>query len=116
MNWKICLMGNHDEAVLKEAYGFNPVARRRDLGPATSSAPGFLVRKSKKEQWQFLRSLSSRTRRTARSSFTARPRPDHGVRAPLDCIDLTGGVPEKIKDIFTRFDRVCFAATPTTRA
>jgi diadenosine tetraphosphatase ApaH/serine/threonine PP2A family protein phosphatase len=26
-----------------------------------------------------------------------------------DCLDLTGGVPEKIRDIFSRFDRVCFA-------
>jgi len=29
MHWKLILMGNHDEAVLKEAYGFNPVAKRR---------------------------------------------------------------------------------------
>ncbi|MHC4608361.1 MAG: metallophosphoesterase family protein [Planctomycetota bacterium] len=25
-----------------------------------------------------------------------------------DCIDLTGGVPEKIRDIFSRFERLCF--------
>jgi len=25
-----------------------------------------------------------------------------------DCIDLTGGVPDKIRDIFSRFERVCF--------
>jgi diadenosine tetraphosphatase ApaH/serine/threonine PP2A family protein phosphatase len=26
-----------------------------------------------------------------------------------DCVDLTGGVPEKIRDIFSRFEHLCFA-------
>ena len=58
MEWKIVLMGNHDEAVVKEAYGFNPVAKRAVTWSRELLKPGFFAGKGKKERWNFLTKLT----------------------------------------------------------
>jgi diadenosine tetraphosphatase ApaH/serine/threonine PP2A family protein phosphatase len=110
MDWKLILMGNHDEAVLKEAYGFNPVAKAAVTWTRDQLRPGFLAGKTKKEQWKFLETLKLTHQEDGALFVHGSPRdPTMEYVLRSDCVDLTGGVPEKIKDIFSRFERVCFA-------
>ncbi len=109
MEWNACLMGNHDEAVLKEAYGFNPVARAAVVWTRDQLRPGLLAGKRKKDRWKFLSSLKLTHQLDGALCVHGSPRdPTMEYVLRSDCVDLTGGVPEKIRDIFTRFERICF--------
>jgi diadenosine tetraphosphatase ApaH/serine/threonine PP2A family protein phosphatase len=110
MDWPVVLMGNHDEAVLKEAYGFNPVAKAAVLWTRDQLRPGLFSGKGKKERWQFLQNLKLTHQADGALFVHGSPRdPTMEYVLRSDCVDLTGGVPDKIRDIFTRFERVCFA-------
>ncbi len=109
MEFPVTLMGNHDEAVLNEAYGFNPVAKQAVLWTRDQLRPGFLSGKAKKERWKFLQSLKLTHKEDGALFVHGSPRdPTMEYVLRSDCVDLTGGVPEKIRDIFSRFDRLCF--------
>jgi len=110
MECKVSLMGNHDEAVLKEAYGFNPVAKAAVTWTRNQLRPGILSGKGKKERWNFIQNLKLTHKEDGALFVHGSPRdPTMEYVLRSDCLDLTGGVPEKIRDIFSRFDRVCFA-------
>jgi predicted phosphodiesterase len=110
MEWRVVLMGNHDEAVLKEAYGFNPVAKAAVSWTRDQLKPGLFSGKAKKERWQFLQNLKLTHQEMDALFVHGSPRdPTMEYVLRSDCVDLAGGVPEKIRDIFSRFDRVCFA-------
>ena len=53
--WDVVLMGNHDEAVLKEAYAFNPIAKSAIEWTRTQLKPGLLSGSKKRSRWQILR-------------------------------------------------------------
>ncbi|MBI2899591.1 MAG: metallophosphoesterase family protein [Planctomycetes bacterium] len=109
MEWKITLMGNHDEAVIKEAYGFNPVAKQAVAWTRDQLRPGFLSGRSKKERWKVLCNLALTHTIDGALFVHGSPRdPTMEYILRSDCIDLTGGVPDKIRDIFSRFERLCF--------
>ncbi len=55
--WKFSVMGNHDEAVLKEAYGFNPVAKAAVTWTRDQIKPRFLAGIRKRRTGTFLRTL-----------------------------------------------------------
>ena len=110
MNWKLVLMGNHDEAVLKEAYGFNPVAKAAVTWTRDQLRPGLFSGKAKKDRWQFLQTLKLTQQEDGVLYVHGSPRdPTMEYVLRSDCVDLTGGVPDKIRDIFSRFERLCFA-------
>ena len=110
MDWPVVLMGNHDEAVIKEAYGFNPVARAAVIWTRDQLRPGFFSGKGKRDRWKFLSGLKLTHQIEGALLVHGSPRdPTMEYVLRTDCVDLTGGVPEKIRDIFSRFDRVCFA-------
>lgn len=109
MDWKLSLMGNHDEAVVKEAYGFNPVAKAAVAWTREQLKPGLFSGRAKKDRWQFLCNLPLTHREDGLLYVHGSPRdPTMEYILRSDCVDLTGGVPEKIRDIFSRFDRLCF--------
>jgi predicted phosphodiesterase len=109
MEWKIVLMGNHDEAVVKEAYGFNPVAKRAVTWSRELLKPGFFAGKGKRDRWNFLTKLMLSHKMDGALFVHGSPRdPTMEYILRSDCVDLTGGVPEKIRDIMSRFDRLCF--------
>lgn len=109
MEWKVVLMGNHDEAVVKEAYGFNPVAKQAVTWTREQLRPGLLSGRAKRDRWKFLCNLGLTHKDDGAFFVHGSPRdPTMEYILRSDCIDLTGGVPEKIKDIFSRFDRACF--------
>ena len=110
MDWKVVLMGNHDEAVLKEAYGFNPVAKAAVTWTRDQLRPGLLSGKGKKERWKFMSNLGLTHQHEGALFVHGSPRdPTMEYVLRSDCVDLTGGVPEKIRDIFSRFEHLCFA-------
>ena len=110
MTWKMTIMGNHDEAVLKEAYGFNPVARKAVTWTRKQLRPGFFSGKAKRGRWNFLSNLPLTHKVDGALFVHGSPRdPTMEYVLRSDCVDLTGGVPEKISDIFSRFERLCFA-------
>ncbi len=110
LEWPVVLMGNHDEAVIKEAYGFNRVARAAVQWTRDQLKPGFFSGKGKRDRWKFLSSLKLTHQMEGALLVHGSPRdPTMEYVLRTDCVDLTGGVPEKIRDIFSRFDRVCFA-------
>ncbi len=109
MSWKIVLMGNHDEAVVKEAYGFNPVAKAAVAWTREQLKPGFFSGKAKKDRWHFLSNLPLTHKTDGVLYVHGSPRdPTMEYILRSDCVDLTGGVPEKVRDIFGRVDRLCF--------
>ncbi|HXG63432.1 MAG TPA: metallophosphoesterase family protein [Planctomycetota bacterium] len=110
MEWPVVLMGNHDEAVLKEAYGFNPVAKAAVAWTRDQLRPGLLSGRGKKERWKFLQNLKLTHEVNGALLVHGSPRdPTMEYVLRSDCSDLAGGVPEKIRDIFSRFARLCFA-------
>ncbi len=109
MNWKAVLMGNHDEAVIKEAYGFNPVAKAAITWSRNLLKPGMFSGAGKRNRWKFLCNLALTHKEEGALFVHGSPRdPTMEYVLRSDCVDLTGGVPEKIRDIFSRFDRLCF--------
>ena len=107
--WKLVVIGNHDEAVLKEAYGFNPVARTAVNWTRGQLRPGIFSGRVKKDRWGFLGSLGLTHAQDGITFLHGSPRdPTMEYVLRSDCMDLTGGVPEKIRDIFSRFDKLCF--------
>jgi diadenosine tetraphosphatase ApaH/serine/threonine PP2A family protein phosphatase len=110
MDFRVCLMGNHDEAVLKEAYGFNPVAKAAVTWTRDQLRPGILSGKAKKDRWKFIQNLKLTHQEDGALFVHGSPRdPTMEYVLRSDCVDLTGGVPEKVRDIFTRFESLCFA-------
>ena len=109
MEWRVVLMGNHDEAVVKFACGFNPVARAAVQWTREQLEPGFFSGKTKKNRWTFLSSLPLTHTQDGYFFVHGSPRdPTMEYIFKTDTIDLTGEIPEKIRDIMSRFERVCF--------
>ena len=109
MGWKAVLMGNHDEAVIKDAYGFNPVARAAIRWTRSQLKPGLLAERTKKNRWEFLGNLGITHREDGALMVHGSPRdPTMEYVLRSDCTEPGGRLPEKIRDIFQRFDRVCF--------
>ncbi|MBI3267761.1 MAG: metallophosphoesterase family protein [Planctomycetes bacterium] len=107
--FRLCLKGNHDEAVVNEALGFNPLAREAVDWHRSQLKPYWLSSKAKKIRWDFLKGLPA-TKTEERCYFVhgspRDPTMEYILRA--DCEDLLGEVPSKIKDIFSRFEWLCF--------
>ena len=101
-----CLMGNHDEALFRDAQDFNPHARgaidftRRRLQPRWWSSS------EKRARWKWLRGLPIRMTE-GRYQFV------HGSpRDPVrEYVLSTDGIlnPEKLRSIFEAIDSVCVA-------
>lgn len=107
--WKIVLRGNHDEAVVNEAYGFNPVAREAIEWTRSQLRPGLFSSGAKKRRWDFLRNLPPMHQEDSFVLVHGSPRdPTMEYILRADTEDLLGEVPAKIRDIFSRFPKVCF--------
>ncbi|MBI3099304.1 MAG: metallophosphoesterase [Planctomycetes bacterium] len=109
MGFSLTLMGNHDEAVINEALGFNPVARQAIEWTRKQLKPGLFSASAKKGRWEFLKALPRTHQRDDLLFVHGSPRdPTMEYILPSDCEDLLGGVPPKIQEIFSKFDRLCF--------
>jgi diadenosine tetraphosphatase ApaH/serine/threonine PP2A family protein phosphatase len=107
---RICLLGNHDEGVLKNSYGFNPIARQAIEWTRKQLQPGWLSGSRKKKIWSFLQSLPIVYKVDDILFVHASPRdPVMEYILRTDCVDLFGRASDKIADIFTKIEWLCFA-------
>ncbi len=103
------LMGNHEEAVLTGAFGFNPTAKEAVDWTRNQLKPGWLSRSSTRARWDVLKSLPLAHTEDQYLFVHGSPRdPTMEYILKQDTEDLFGDVPEKIKEIFEQIDKVCF--------
>jgi diadenosine tetraphosphatase ApaH/serine/threonine PP2A family protein phosphatase len=109
MDWDVVLMGNHDEAVLREPYGFNPVARAAVTWTRAQLKPGLLSSAAKKRRWDFLTKLKLTHQLDSMFLVHGSPRdPTMEYILRTDCYTFDGEISEKLRDIFSRFEGLCF--------
>ena len=109
MGFTVNLRGNHEEAVLKGAFGFNPMAREAIDWTRSQLKPRWTSSKQKKDRWEFLRSLPTRHEVGEILYVHASPRdPTMEYILKTDCEDFFGEPPKKIQDIFSRIQNLCF--------
>lgn len=104
------IRGNHEEAVLKGAFGFNPTAREAINWTRAQLKPRWTSGRCKRERWEFLKELPTKQETPGVLYVHGSPRdPTMEYILKSDCEDFFGEPPRKIQDIFTRVDHVCFA-------
>jgi len=102
----ICLMGNHDYAVLFGAEGFNPAAEeavnyhRERLMPQAESSD------TKKNRWEWLRMLPARIERDEFLFVHGSPR--NPIHEYVLESDVKWGFIKKIEAMFAEVKRYCF--------
>lgn len=103
---KLCLMGNHDEALLGDASDFNPHARGAIEYTRTVMRPKWFSSAEKKARWTWLRDLPL-VHKEGRFTFV------HGSpRDPVrEYVLSTDGFlnPEKLRSVFDAFASVALA-------
>jgi len=105
----VVLAGNHEEAVLRGPLGFNTLARESALWTRKQLRPTFGSFKGKRARWEFLKILPLRHIDDGNLFVHASPRdPTQEYILQSDTEVLFGGKPEKLVDIFRRFEQVCF--------
>lgn len=110
--YKVCrfiLLGNHEEAVLTGAFGFNPTAKEAVDWTRSQLKPGWLSLSNTKKRWDALKKLPLAYVEDEFLFVHGSPRDptmEYILRSDTD--DLFGDVPEKIREIFDQIDKVCF--------
>ena len=103
---KLCLMGNHDEALFRDASDFNPHARGAIDYTRSRMQPAWYSSGEKKTRWKFLKSLPL-VHTEGRFIFV------HGSpRDPVrEYVLSTDGFlnPDKLRSIFDSFEHVAVA-------
>jgi predicted phosphodiesterase len=103
---KLCLLGNHDEALFRDASDFNPHARGAIDFTRERMQPAWYSGGDKKRRWRFLRELRT-THSEGRFLFV------HGSpRDPVrEYVLSTDGIlnPDKLRAVFTQFEGVAVA-------
>lgn len=106
---EVVICGNHDVAVLTQAFGFHKYARdaidwtRKQIKPGTVSLP------PKRARWEFLEGLPDRYQEGRALYVHGSPRdPVMEYVEEADTVDMGFGPSDKIRDIFSRFEWLCF--------
>ena len=103
------LMGNHEEAVLSGPFGFNPVAKEAVDWTREQLKPGWSSFGKSKRRWEMLKDLPLTYCEDGILYAHGSPRdPTMEYILQSDTEDLFGEVPEKISQIFSLFERICF--------
>lgn len=104
-NFKVCLRGNHEDAVLFNAADFNEKAKRAVEWTKNQLSSREYDRKDNYILWDFLDRLLEKHPEGDTLYIHASPRfPTREYVLPRDVSDK-----EKMDDIFSRLDRLCFA-------
>ncbi len=104
-NCALTLCGNHDEALMKGATDFNPVARQVIEYNRRTLKPTLLSGAARRSRWRFLEALPISHREGETLMVHGSPRdPVHEYIMKTDVIFI----PDKIRDIFEHFTGMCF--------
>lgn len=102
---ELTICGNHDEALMRGAQDFNPVARQVIEYNRRMLKPSLLSGSLKRQRWRFLENLPVSHREDDYLLVHGSPRdPVHEYVMKTDVIFI----PDKIRDIFEHFEGVCF--------
>src|SRR5262249_21261442 len=103
------LMGNHEEAVLKGAYGFNPIARAAIEWTREQLRPRWHSPREKRDRWEFMKSFRLRHQEGDALFVHGSPRdPTTEYILKTDVEDCFGEPPAKIREIFSLVPGPCF--------
>jgi predicted phosphodiesterase len=106
------LLGNHEEAVLSGAFGFNSAAKKAIDWTRKTLQPHSIALFNKKatiSRWKLLQNLPVCYTEEGYLFVHASPRdPTMDYILKTDTEDVFGEVPEKIREIFEQFDKICF--------
>lgn len=109
MSFAWTIRGNHEEAVLKGAFGFNPTAREAIDWTRAQLKPRWTSGKQKRDRWEFIKNLPLRQEVGDHLFVHGSPRdPTMEYVLKSDCEDFFGEPPRKIQDILTQVEHVCF--------
>jgi diadenosine tetraphosphatase ApaH/serine/threonine PP2A family protein phosphatase len=98
------IRGNHDEAIIHEPMGFNPVARTAIEWTRKKLLPHFW-RPESRRRWEFIENLPVRAEWNGFLLVHGSPR-DPTSEYIMDR-DILFGPPNMFSEIFSRFERVC---------
>lgn len=103
------LRGNHEEAVISGAFGFNPIAKEAVDWTRNQLKPKWHSFASKRVRWDLIKELPL-TYNEGNILFThGSPRdPTMEYILKQDTEDLFGEIPQKIREIFDMIDWTCF--------
>ncbi|MBI4835550.1 MAG: metallophosphoesterase family protein [Planctomycetes bacterium] len=107
-NFKMVLMGNHDEGLIEEPVGFTLRARKALEWTRNQLKPNWLSPKIKKDRWKFIETLPNIHQDGDVLYVHASPRqPTTEYILRTDCDDQFGGA-GKLDEIFSMIKHVCF--------
>ncbi len=105
----LALMGNHEEAVLHEPIGFNPVAAEAAVWTNSVLKPEGRGARDKQANWEFMEALPLRHEEDGMLLVHASPRePTSEYLLPSEVDPLLGEISEKLLACFELVERVCF--------
>ncbi|MBI2193541.1 MAG: metallophosphoesterase family protein [Planctomycetes bacterium] len=109
LQFKVTLMGNHEEAVMNIPLGFNPVAKRSLTWTRSLLKPGLFSSQNGRRRWSFIRQLPRSYEMDDILLVHGSPRdPTNEYIMKGDTEDLLGEIPEKIREILELVRRFCF--------
>ena len=105
----LTLCGNHDEALLRGAQDFNPVARAGDRvrAPDAQAVAALGGSLQVAARWKFVESLPDLKNREGDDFLLVHGSPRDPVHEYIMKTDVIF-IPDKIRDIFDHFDGLCF--------
>ena len=108
-NFDVNLRGNHEEAVINGAFGFNPIAKEAIDWTRNQLKPSWHSLAPKRARWEILKDLPLTYREGNILYVHGSPRdPTMEYILKSDTEDLFGEIPIKIREIFSMIPWVCF--------
>ena len=109
IDFKLNLLGNHEEAVINGAFGFNPAAKRAIDWTRNQLKPGVFSSGQKKRRWEFVRTLPLMDKTEKYYFVHGSPRdPTMEYILKVDTEAYFGEIPPKIREIFAMIHGPCF--------
>lgn len=108
-NFDVNLRGNHEEAVINGAFGFNPIAKEAIDWTRNQLKPSWHSLAPKRARWEIIKDLPLNYKEGNLYFVHGSPRdPTMEYILKSDTEDLFGEIPQKIKEIFSMITWVCF--------
>jgi diadenosine tetraphosphatase ApaH/serine/threonine PP2A family protein phosphatase len=108
-SFEFILRGNHEEAVLNGAFGFNPVARAAVDWTRDQLKPQWYSLSSRRARWDLIKDLPLTKEEGNDLYVHGSPRdPTMEYILKSDCEDFFGETPTKIREIFELMKGACY--------
>lgn len=107
--FKLTIMGNHDEGLISSPIGFTPMAREALEWTISQMKPGLMSSRSKRDNWKFMESLPIKYEDGNVFYVHGSPRqPTTEYILRNDCDTVFDRRPQKLEEIFSMIRHLCF--------